>query len=157
VKAGGSELQDAGTRVLGGWMSADAGPILLEISKDPATAKFHIRALRGYLRIVRQLDMPPAARMAMCHSALKVAKRPEERKLILDALQRAPSPEALDMATTLLDDALVKAEALETIVVIGEGLQRAAREAGETALEASPPKELAERAQALSRRRSRGR
>jgi HEAT repeat protein len=157
VKGGDSELQDAGTRVLGAWMTADAGPVLLEISKDPATAKFQIRALRGYLRIARQLDMPPAARLAMCRSALEVAKRPEERKLVLDALERAPSLEALDVAYELLDDAAVKPEALETIVVIGEGLLRAAREAGETALEASPPKELAERAQALSRRRGPGR
>lgn len=153
VANGDAQLQDAGTRVLGEWMAPEAGPVLLEIVKNPATSQFHVRALRGYLRIARQLDMRPDERLAMCQKALEYADRAEERKLVLDALRRCPSREALDIAIALLEDKEVRAEALETTVLIGERIKRinrdAAKLAGEKALQASPGKELAERARAL--------
>ncbi len=56
VKSSDPAIKDAATRVLGEWLSADAAPALLEIVKSDADAKYQTRALRGYIRIARQLQ-----------------------------------------------------------------------------------------------------
>ncbi len=154
VKSGDEELQDTGTRVLGQWMTADAAPVLLEISKDPSNDKYRVRALRGYLRIARQLDLPDDQRIEMCRQAIAIAERPEERGLALDALKRCPSAAAVELASALLDDKEIRDRAVETAIFIGEKIKdkdpAAAKTAGEKALETSPPKELADRARALT-------
>ncbi|MCI0332262.1 MAG: HEAT repeat domain-containing protein [Planctomycetes bacterium] len=155
VKGGDEKLQDAGTRVLGEWMTADAAPVLLTIAKDSSSEnKYQIRALRGYLRIARQLDLPDDQRIDMCRQAIAIAERPEERGLALDALKRCPSAEAVELASSLLDDKEIRDRAVETAIFIGEKIKdkdpAAAKSAGEKALEASPPKELADRARALT-------
>lgn len=153
LKSGDEQLQDVGTKVLGEWMTADAAPVLLEVTSDPSAKKYHVRALRGYLRIARQLKIPDEDRIAMCRKALEIAQRPEERELALDALKRSPSKEAVELASSLLDDNEVRERAVETAIFIGEQIKEkdpaAAKAAGQKALEASPPKELAERARAL--------
>ncbi len=79
VKSGDAELQDVGTRVLGEWMTVDAAPVLLGISKSSSSDKYRVRALRGYLRLARQLKMSDADRLEMCRQGLAVAERDEER------------------------------------------------------------------------------
>ena len=74
--------------------------------------------------------------------------------LALDALKRCPSAESIKLASSLVDDAQVRDRAVETAIFIGEKIKdndpAAAAAAGEKALEASPPRELADRARALT-------
>ena len=63
------EIQDAATRALGNWMSVDAAPVLLDLAKTLSDAKLKTRALRGYLRIARQLDLPIDRHLEMCEEA----------------------------------------------------------------------------------------
>lgn len=97
VKGGDVQFYDAGTRTLGQWMTVDAGPALLAMAQDPANKKFQVRALRGYLRLARQFDMPSEDRAAMCEQALAAATRVDEQKLALEVLARYPSARALDI------------------------------------------------------------
>jgi HEAT repeat protein len=147
------ELQDAGTRVLGEWMTADAAPHLYKIASSDNAYK--TRALRGYLRIARQLDIPDAQRLDMCRKALAIAERTDERSLALEAMKRCPSAESIKLATSLVDDAQLRQRAVETAIFIGERIKDtdpdAAAAAAEKALQASPPRELAERARALKK------
>lgn len=92
-----AELQDAATRLLGSWMSVDAGPVLLQLAQVP-DGRFKVRALRGYIRLVRQFLMPDSKRAAMCRSALEAAERDEERALVLEVVERYPSVDMLRMA-----------------------------------------------------------
>ncbi len=85
--------------------------------------KYKTRALRGYLRIARQLDLPDNERLAMCRKALKIAERPDERKLALDALKRCPSAEAIELASALVDDRELRQPAVETAIFIGEKIK----------------------------------
>jgi hypothetical protein len=98
--------------------------------------------------------MRPRERVAMCQQALEFADRPEERRLVLDALRRSPSREALDMSIAFLEEAELREEAIETTLQIAERLRRRDREsaklAGEKVLQASPATEHAERARALT-------
>ena len=152
AKSDDEQLQDAGTRVLGEWMTADAAQPLYEIASSDH--EYKTRALRGYLRIARQLNLPDNERLAMCRKALEIAERPQERELALDAMKRAPSAEAIELASSLMDDRRLRDRAVETAIFIGEAIKAtdpaAAKTAGEKALEAKPPRELAERARALT-------
>ena len=147
------ELQDVGTRELGEWMTADAAPHLYKIASSDHAHKR--RALRGYLRIARQLDIPDAQRLDMCRTALAIAERADERSLALAAMKRCPSVESIKLATSLVDDAQVRQRAVEAAIFIGEKIKdsdpAAAAAAGEKALQAKPPRELAERARALTK------
>lgn len=154
VKGGDSELQDVGTRVLGEWMTADAAPVLLEITKSSTPDKYRVRALRGYLRIARQQKMPDPERLEMCRQALAVAQRNEERALVLDALKRCPSAESVELASTMLEDDKMRDRAVEVAVFIAEKIKdkdpAAAKSAGEKALKAAPEGKFADRARALT-------
>jgi HEAT repeat protein len=152
AKSDDAQLQDAGTRVMGEWMTADAAEPLYEIAASDH--RYKTRALRGYLRIARQLDLPDDERLAMCRKALKIAERPDERKLALDALKRCASAEAIELASALIDDRELRQPAVETAIFIGEKIKStdpaAAKTAGEKALEADASGELADRARALT-------
>jgi len=114
------ETQDVGTRVLGQWLSPDAAPVLLKVARNSSHAKFRIRALRGGIRILRQMDLPPESRLAMCREAMEMAERDEERVLALEAIGRIPSRQALDVVVSHLDTASLKAAAASAAVSIGE-------------------------------------
>jgi hypothetical protein len=149
---GSPELQDAATRELGQWMSPDAAPYLYRIASS--NPRYKTRALRGYLRIARQLNLPSDERLAMCRKALAIAERAEERELALDVMKRCPSAEAVELASSLLDDDELRDRAVETAIFIGEKIKDsdpvAAKTAGQKALDANPSGELADRARALT-------
>jgi HEAT repeat protein len=97
------EIKDAATRVLGEWPDAEAASVLLEIARSDPENRYQIRALRGYLRIARQLQLPPETRLEMFHTAMEVAGRDNERRLALDILSRIPSAATLELAVSSLD------------------------------------------------------
>jgi HEAT repeat protein len=87
AKANDAELQDASSRLLGEWMTADAAPVLLDLAKTAPGEKYRVRALRGYIRIARQFVMSDQQRCEMCQNAMAAATQPAERKLVLDVLK----------------------------------------------------------------------
>ena len=93
-------LQDAATKTLGEWLSADAGPVLLEVARG--NGKFANRALGGYIRLFRQFELPESERVAMAAEALKVASRPAERNAALEAMTRFPCVGTFDLALAQL-------------------------------------------------------
>lgn len=94
-------LQDAATKTLGVWLSADAGPVLLEVAQG--NGKFANRALGGYIRIFRQFELPEAERVAMAAKALKVITRSNERNAAIDAMTRFPCVGTFELALDQLD------------------------------------------------------
>jgi HEAT repeat protein len=156
IKSDDDQMQNIGTDVLGKWMTADAAPVLLEYAKDESNDKrYRDRAFKGYLRIARQLkQLPDEERLAIARKALAIAQRPDQRVLVLQVLERCPSTESIELASALVDDKEIRDQAVQTAIFIGEKIKdkdpAAAKAAGKKALEASPPKELAERARALT-------
>ncbi|MCS7306867.1 MAG: HEAT repeat domain-containing protein [Thermoguttaceae bacterium] len=145
-------LQDAATRLLGEWMSADAAPILQELATSGPT-KYRIRALRAYLRIVRQLDLPIQERIALCREATTLCQRPEEKKLLLEIFRRYPTAETLHMAANYLADQAVQEEAVTTVLAIAEKLAphqpQAVAEAMKQLLQLGKPEDALRRAKQL--------
>lgn len=97
-RSGEQALEDAATRLLGKWMTADAAPVLLELATAEPGGKFKTRALRGYLRIARQFVLPDAERAEMCRRALAAAREDADRKTVLEILVRYPSNATLAVA-----------------------------------------------------------
>jgi len=113
---GEPHLQDAATRILGGWMMPDGAPVLLELAKTHPAEKYRIRTLRGFIRIVRQLRFADDQRLAYIRAALEVATRPDEKKLAIETLTRVVSIESMNIAIAYLADPAVKQQAAKTIV-----------------------------------------
>jgi hypothetical protein len=125
AKIGDEQVQDTASRLLGEWMSTDAGTALLEIAKTADSEKYQVRALRGYIRLARQFDMPVAERAERCDKALAAAKRVDEQKLVLAVLERYPSPETLKVAVKASLISEIKDEATRTVASIEEKLRKA--------------------------------
>jgi HEAT repeat protein len=115
-----AELQDAAVRTLGQWPNAEAAAELLGLAKSLTVEKLQVRALRGYIRLARQADLPADRRLAMCEEALKLARRDEEKALVLQVLVRIPSAKTLSLAASYLGRPSLKQEAAAAAVAIAE-------------------------------------
>ncbi|MCL4202878.1 MAG: HEAT repeat domain-containing protein [Pirellulaceae bacterium] len=119
-------FRDAAFRVLGQWRSADAAPVLLDLHNGASDERFKIRAIRAYIRIARQFDMPAEDRATMCRTALELAGRDEDKRLVMEVLLRYPSEEMQAIALEAAKNPALKEEAL--LVVMGmasKGINRA--------------------------------
>ncbi len=120
VKDASPEVRETASRMLGAWMDVDVAPVLLDLAKTSADEKYKIRALRGYIRLVRQFDMPDADRVAMCRTALEVAQRTAEKKLILEVMGRYPSGGMLSLALEATKITELKNEAIAVAMLIAQ-------------------------------------
>ena len=116
------QIQDTATRVLGEWPDPDAAPVLLEVLKSEAGERFKIRALRGYIRIVRQMDTWNENRFRMCMEALALAERDEEKSLLVDAMSRIPIRESLAKLSEFIDQPTFAEQASLAAVGVGKAI-----------------------------------
>lgn len=119
-------LCDAAFRELGRWKSVDAAPVLLDLHSTASDGRMKVRAIRAYIRIARQFDMPAERRAEMCRTALKAADRDEDKRLVLEILLRYPSEEMQEIALEAAEVPALKEQAL--LVVMGmasKGINRA--------------------------------
>lgn len=146
-------IKDAATRVLGEWATPDVAPELLKIAKSDAEARYRIRALRGYLRVARQLQVPADKRLEMFQTAMDIAERDEERQLALDVLTRIPSADTLALATTYLAQPALKQAAAQAALRIAPKIPKsdaaAVAKAMQQILAADVGQELAAQARQL--------
>ncbi len=98
ARSGEEPLEDAATRLLGKWMTADAAPVLLSLATAEPGGRFKTRALRGYIRIARQFVLPDGERAEMCRKVLAAAQEDADRKAVLEILVRYPSAATLAVA-----------------------------------------------------------
>ena len=119
AKDSNAEVRRAGYRALGEWTSADAGPELLSLVKsgDP---ELKIGALRAYIRVARQFDIPNGPRMAMFHEIMTLAQRDDERRLALDILKQIRTTESLSVAVGYLDQPKLRDAAAAVAVTMSE-------------------------------------
>ena len=121
--AGGkdAQLQDISSRLLGEWMTEDAAPVLLDLAQSP-TNQYQIRAIRGYIRIVRQFVLPDAQRAEMCQKAFDLSRQPAEKKLVLEILKRYPTIDMLKQAIAAMQIPELKADAEQAVLAIAQKL-----------------------------------
>lgn len=114
------QIQDTASRLLGEWMDIDARATLLDLARNASDDKYKIRAIRGYIRLVRQFDMPDDQRVEMCRAALAAAQRPVEKKLVLEVIGRYPNAAMLSLALEAARTPELKNEALAVALIIAD-------------------------------------
>lgn len=113
VRSGNKELYARALRALAKWPNKSAAEDLLTQAKSASEEVDRIVALRGYIRIagMEGAGLRAAERMKMLKAAMGLAKRNEEKKQVVSALQHVRSLEALDTLVKYMDDPALKAEA----------------------------------------------
>jgi HEAT repeat protein len=131
MRGGDDQVQDAGSRVLGEWMTIDAAPVLLDQAKTSSGDKYQVRALRGYIRIARQFQMNDRERAEMCQKALDTSRRPDEQKLVLAVLERYPSLDTLKVAINATQTPALKDDAGRSAQIVTQKIMGKSPEARE--------------------------
>lgn len=122
ARSSDAALKESATKVLGEWPNPEAADALLDLAKTDPENKYRVRALRGYIRIARQLQLSDEARLAMFQTAMETAKRDEDKRVALDILSRIPSPKTLQLATSYVADARLRDDAAKAAVAIAAKL-----------------------------------
>jgi HEAT repeat protein len=95
-------------------------PDLLVLARDPVTAAYRSRAIRGFVRLATE-PMPEsdiATAVEQLAHILAICDRPEEHRVVLAGLATQPTPESLALAVDLLESEDVRAEAIQAVVQI---------------------------------------
>jgi hypothetical protein len=94
--------------------------MLLDLAKNAPDAKYKTRALRGYIRLLRQFPLTDEQRAEMCRNAMETAERDAEKKLVLEVLERYPSLEMLRLAVEAVKVPSLKDEATAIALAIAQ-------------------------------------
>jgi HEAT repeat protein len=115
-------VQDEAVRTLSNWPSMwpeDAGVVepLLALAKSSKKVTHQVLALRGYLLYVEgSKKLSDADKMAKVSAIMPLVTRPEEKRLVISALDGIPTAASLEMLVGLAADAEVVGEACAAIV-----------------------------------------
>ncbi len=146
-------IQDAATRELGRWRTPDVAPVLIDLARTAGQEKYRVRALRGYLRVIRQMDLPDADKLTMFRQARDAATRDEERLLAVETLGRIPTAAALAEAVEQLDQEPLRGTACAAAVTIAERIAaeqtQLVAESMRRVLAATDDADISRRAQAI--------
>jgi len=121
LKDPNAAVQDATIRALADWPNPTPCEDVLEIVQKSKDLTHQVLALRGYVRMIGlEKFQSPEAAVRSLETALALASRPEEKRLVLGALPNFACPEALILAESLLDVEGVREEAQAAVEKIKE-------------------------------------
>jgi HEAT repeat protein/type 1 glutamine amidotransferase len=116
-------IRDAVIRAFVDWPNPTPVDDVLAIAQYASDLTHQVLALRGYVRMIRLARYrSPDAAVGSLKTALNLASRPEEIKLVLGALPDFACPEALALAESLLNTEGVQEEAKAAVDAIRESL-----------------------------------
>ena len=116
-----AQIQDSAIRALADWPNPTPREDVLEIAQESKDLTHQVLALRGYVRMISlEKFKSPEAAVRSLETALALASRPEEKKLVLGALPDFACPEALALAESLLNVDGVREEAQAAVEKIKE-------------------------------------
>ena len=105
-------VKDAALHALVAWPDATAAGDMVKLAENAESEKWRILALQGYIRaIALDAKRPKTRTLDMYEKALKLAKRADEKKLILAALVSVPDKRSLAMVEALTSDPKLAREA----------------------------------------------
>jgi len=119
-----AEVSDTAIYGLATWPDPAAVPDLLVIAGSNKSPKQKLLALRGAIRLAGPAGKLPAEQAAkLLADIMRLAKRTEEKKLILAALAEVKHPAAIELASKCLTDPALEVEAATAVVKIAKGLR----------------------------------
>jgi HEAT repeat protein len=129
-------VRDTAVRTLANWPDASAATPTLALARSIERPVYQVLLLRGYLRM---LGLPnqrtPEQTLQAYAEGLQLAKRPDEKRLVLSGLAAAPVPGALKLASPMIEDAAIQSEAALAVVQIIKANPAAERELARASLQ----------------------
>lgn len=113
-------LRDTAIRLLCTWPGASALPDVIALTTSAQEATYRVLALRGEVRMIREMAAPVADKVALLEEAMAAAERSQEKRQVLAVLNELPSPEALALAAASFDLEGVQEEAAMAALAIAE-------------------------------------
>ncbi len=134
VKVAGAGSQDAAIRALADWPDASAVAPLMEVFRSTESTVHRVVALRGCVRL---LGLPgglsPAETVKAYGDLMALAKRPEDKKLVLAGLAKMAHSGALAVAESCMTDPAIRAEATLAVLGIAKAVMGSAPDAAKAA------------------------
>lgn len=115
-------VRDEAMRMLSASSDPATVPQLLELAKTTKSLRHHVLAIRGLVRLSAPRGEEPA-KVDTLAEVLGLAKRPDEKRLVLGMLGGIVGPESLELANSALDDKALAAEAALASVMIAEKIE----------------------------------
>ena len=111
-------VKDAAVRALADWPDASAAEALIAVAKGDEDLKHQVLALQGYVRLTGAGSFSAEDKLRMLADAMAVAKRTEEKRLVLSSLADVRSAEALAYVADYLEDEELRTDAALAAVKI---------------------------------------
>jgi HEAT repeat protein len=128
------DVRDEALRLLSNWPDPTAVPKLTEIATQDASLRNHVLAMRGLVRLAAP-EGQTAGNVPLLIELMQLARRPEEKVLVLGAAGSQASAEALKLAAAAVADPALREAAALAVVQIAEKLPAAQRQPFRAALE----------------------
>jgi len=113
-------VRDEAVRMLSRWPDPDVIAPLVRLAETADELRHKVLAIRGVVRLACEKDPPDVDALEW---ALKLAPRPEEKRLVLGVLGNLGMSEALSLVTPLLSDAAVAEEAALAAIAVAERIK----------------------------------
>ena len=110
------EVSGAAVRILSAWPTPEAAEHLLKLAHSQKLTQ-QVLGLRGYIRLAR-IEPSNMKKTEMLTSAMDLAMRPTETRLVMAALGTLPTARSLSILTEHLDDKDVRNEAASAIIAV---------------------------------------
>ena len=137
-------VREAGVRALCDTHDGELLPDLLkayhgdyERQKGAYNLKLRMLAFRAYIRLLTQEEsvrLSDEQKIAALRTILETPLSADEKRLVLSGLSSIPDSKALALASPMLDDPIVKAEAAQAVIQISSALPAAQAEEAAVAL-----------------------
>jgi HEAT repeat protein len=116
-------VRTAAVRALSEWPDPAALPALKDLTTKATDEVAYVLAFRGYVRLLQVGDQPAAARVALYDEALTLARRVDERRLVLAALGALKDRAAFPKLLPPLQDPGLQAEAAAGILRLAQDVR----------------------------------
>ncbi|MBN2309513.1 MAG: HEAT repeat domain-containing protein [Candidatus Hydrogenedentes bacterium] len=129
-------VSEEALRIVSNWPTLDAAPHLSALAQSDDLQR-QVLGLRGYVRLARQ-EGNAEKKIQMLAKAMELARRPDERKLVIAAWGTVPTTQSLDALKPLLGDPAVRDETALAIVAVAQELAKndAGKQPAKAALQA---------------------
>ncbi|MBE7558606.1 HEAT repeat domain-containing protein [bacterium] len=129
LEADETAVRDAAVDALSRWPDERALPDLLQLVRHARRDAHYVLGFRGYVRLLRARENRGRQEAELLSQLWGLARRAEEKKLVVAALGEVPTPEALEALRRHLADGEVAPEVSAAIVALAPGLARDSRPA----------------------------
>ena len=124
MKDADAEVRDAGMVALAAWPDASVAQELLDVARQTTDDRYRVWALRGLARVVpRPGPLPRQDAFELLRQAMTLAKRPEQKRLIIQRMAPIRVPDCLAFVLSHIDDPSLRVEAIAAAASLAEGMK----------------------------------